>query len=110
MRGALAPECQKLDEIQGLACQKQQGRPAVQGQVGQNGQGDHPGQNKCDAVDQSPSGLSQKPPHRCGHVGHAAGKAPFIIIPRQHAHGAATNHFGLIRGENARLRRMIEVD
>jgi hypothetical protein len=34
--------------------------------------------------------------HMCGHVGHAHRKSPFVVIPRQHPHGASAHDFGLI--------------
>ena len=39
----------------------------------------------------------QKLCHRNGRVSHAAGKAPFIVIPAKDAAQIAVHHFGLIR-------------
>src|ERR1700722_2986401 len=47
-----------------------------------------------------PRGASDQFAHRHGGVCHPARKAPFVIVPRQHAHELAFHHLGLIEMED----------
>src|SRR5258708_18909044 len=52
----------------------------------------------------------QQLPHRHGGVGHAVGKAPFIVVPRHHAHQRAVLHLGLVHVEGGGVRIVVEID
>ena len=38
--------------------------------------------------------------HRCGHVGHAAREAPFVVIPSQYPNPAPADNLCLVGGKN----------
>src|SRR6476659_7624894 len=47
--------------------------------------------------------------HRHRGVDHPVGEAPFVVVPRHHAHQRAVHHLGLIHRENGRVRIVIEI-
>ena len=48
--------------------------------------------------------------HGRRHIGHPCGKAPFVVVPRQNAHCFAADNLGLIRGKDAALCRVVEIN
>src|SRR3954451_17045330 len=49
-------------------------------------------------------------PHRHSRIGHSVREAPFVVVPRHHAHERAVHHLGLVHVERGRMRIVIEVD
>src|SRR5690606_16416199 len=47
--------------------------------------------------------------HRHRGVGHAVGKAPFVVVPGQHAHEPALDHLSLLQVEGRARRVVVEV-
>ena len=95
-----APELDPIDEIDEFARQKCARRPAVQDCVQKDQGDDQYSEYQCEAVRNAPSSLVEELTHCCGHIGHAHGEAPFIVIPGQHAHGTLAYDLGLIRSED----------
>jgi len=90
-----APESDPIHQIDETARQIQQTGAPGQGKI--KDKRDHRQQKQAqkDAVGQW-APLLQEPPHHPGHIGHTRGKAPFVVIPGQHAHHAPTDDLGLI--------------
>src|SRR3954453_5867520 len=49
-------------------------------------------------------------PHRHSRIGHSVREAPFVVVPRHHAHQRAVHHLGLIHVERGGVRIVVEVD
>ena len=96
----LAPEFDPIHKAQKFAGQKRTRRPSVQDSVQKDQGGDQNCQSDCEAVSNAPCSLVEELTHGCGHIGHAHGETPFIVIPGQHAHGALADHLGLIWSED----------
>src|SRR5580693_9578655 len=47
--------------------------------------------------------------HRNCGIDHPIGEAPFVVVPRHHAHQRAVDHLGLIHVEDRGMRIVVEV-